>query len=134
MHAYATRGAPAPRSPRRSGAGTVTPTATGRPDARAIAAPTLLAAPLQCLRSPRRRRACAVRDPMGCKSVVGRIAPARAVFGVRTQGRDVAAPELGRWGNGVAGVSCQLGATTPCHCPLRQCTNTPDAGVRSDAQ
>jgi hypothetical protein len=59
------------------------------------ASAVLALAALQRLRPPRSRRPCALRDPVGRRRVVGRIAPASAVHGLRKAWGESSAFELG---------------------------------------
>src|SRR5262249_27729592 len=99
------RHAPPPRPSRRPAARNATPAGAGRADTRGIAARALLVLASLRLRPPQARRACAVRDPMGRRCVVGRITPACAVSCVRSTWGYVAASELDGCDDGVGGVS-----------------------------
>ena len=71
-----------PRPSRRSCAGTVTAArCCAVADVRSIGAPTIMVLAVLLVWSPRSRRACAVRDPMGCRRVIGHVASACSSFG-----------------------------------------------------
>jgi hypothetical protein len=74
-------------------------------NARRVVASAGLVLALQQVRAPRSRRACTVRDPLGCRRIVGCAAHARAVHGLQTAWGDVATSELGRREHGLGGVS-----------------------------
>src|SRR5262249_33074619 len=71
-----------PRPSRRSCAGMVTAArCCAIAHVRSIGAPTILVLAVLLVWSPRSRRGCAVRDPMGCRRVIGHVASACSSFG-----------------------------------------------------